>query len=93
MARSAVLITVTGRVQGVGFRAFMRRQATALGVDGWVRNRRDGGVEISAIGEPGQVDKLVDEATTGPRLAKVEEIAVRAAEDDGTTGFHERPTV
>jgi acylphosphatase len=93
MARSAVLITVTGRVQGVGFRTFMRRQATALGVDGWVRNRRDGSVEISAIGEPGQIDKLVNEATTGPRLVKVEGITVRATDDDGTTGFHERPTV
>jgi acylphosphatase len=93
MARTAFRITVTGQVQGVGFRAFMRQRATALGLDGWVRNRRDGSVEIVAIGEPEVVDKLVNEATTGPTLAKIEEIAVRGAEDDGTTGFHARPTV
>ena len=92
MARSAFFIAVTGRVQGVGFRAFVRRRATELGLDGWVRNRRDGSVEIMAIGDPEQVDQLVEQSTGGPTLAKVEEITVRGTEDDGTTGFHERPT-
>jgi acylphosphatase len=92
MARSAFLITVTGRVQGVGFRAFVRQRATALGLDGWVRNRRGGSVEILAIGDVEQVDQLVDQATNGPTLAAVEEITVGGTTDDGTTGFHERPT-
>lgn len=92
MARMAFLITVMGRVQGVGFRAYVREHATALGVDGWIRNRRDGSVEIVAIGEPELIDKLIQEASTGPRLAKVEETTMRGAEDDGTVGFHERPT-
>lgn len=91
--RTAVRITVTGRVQGVGFRMFVQRHAAALRLDGWVRNRRDGSVEIMASGEPRQVDQLVERATTGPALAKVEEITVRAAEDDGTVGFDERPTL
>ncbi|HEX4111926.1 MAG TPA: acylphosphatase [Stellaceae bacterium] len=93
MARSAFFISVTGQVQGVGFRAFVRRRATELGLDGWVRNRRDGSVEITAIGDPEQVDQLVAECTNGPTLAKVEEITVRGADDDGTTGFRERSTV
>lgn len=93
MARSAFFIQVTGRVQGVGFRAFVQRHATELGLDGWVRNRREGTVEITAIGEPARVDDLIGQCTKGPPLAKVAEITVRGAEDDGTTGFHERPTI
>jgi acylphosphatase len=92
MARTAFFIIVTGQVQGVGFRAFVRRRAADLELDGWVRNRRDGSVEIVAIGEPEYVDRLVEQCTEGPGLAKVEEITVRGAADDGTTGFHERPT-
>ena len=93
MARTAFFITVTGQVQGVGYRAFMRRRAAELGLDGWVRNRRDGSVEITAIGDPEAVDQLVADGTEGPTLAKVGEITVRGADDDGTTGFHERPTL
>lgn len=91
--RAAVRITVTGRVQGVGFRAFVQRHAVALGVDGWVRNRRDGSVEIAAIGAPAALDRLIAEARTGPRLAKVADIAVCPADDDGTSGFEERLTI
>jgi acylphosphatase len=93
MARTAFLIVVTGQVHGVGFRAFVRRSAAELGLDGWVRNRRDGSVEITAIGDPEAVDELVDRCTVGPTLAKVGEITVRGAPDDGTTGFHERATL
>ncbi|HEY5208580.1 MAG TPA: acylphosphatase [Stellaceae bacterium] len=93
MARNAFVIIVTGRVQGVGFRAFVRRRAAELGLDGWVRNRRDGSVEIAAMGDPELVDQLMEQCTNGPLLAKVEELTVRGAEDDGTTGFHERPTL
>lgn len=92
MARSAFLITVTGQVQGVGFRAFILRRATALGLDGWVRNRRDGSVEITVIGETTAVDALLEQAAEGPAGAKIEEVALRGATDDGTTGFHQRPT-
>jgi acylphosphatase len=93
MARSAFIITVTGRVQGVGFRAFVVRRATELRLDGWVRNRRDGSVEITVIGDPELFDQLVAQCRIGPALAVVMEISVRGAEDDGTIGFHARPTV
>ncbi|HEY7990242.1 MAG TPA: acylphosphatase [Stellaceae bacterium] len=93
MARTAFHVTVTGQVQGVGFRAFVRRCAVELGLDGWVRNRRDGTVEIVAIGDPEAVDRLVQQSTDGPTHAKVEEITVRGTDDDGTTGFHERATL
>ncbi|TRO54393.1 acylphosphatase, partial [Candidatus Bathyarchaeota archaeon] len=52
-------ITVEGRVQGVGFRANTNRMANQLGLKGWVRNLRDGKVEIIAEGEPELVDRLI----------------------------------
>lgn len=93
MARTAFLITVIGRVQRVGFRAFVHRHATELGLDGWVRNRSDGSVEITVIGEPHQVDALMALCSEGPALADVEDITLTGGTDDGTTGFHQRLTV
>ncbi len=93
MARTAFLITIIGRVQRVGFRAFVRRRAIELGLDGWVRNRDDGSIEITVIGEPDQVDRLMEQCSQGPVLANVQDITLRGTADDGTTGFHERPTI
>ncbi len=93
MARTAFLITIIGRVQRVGFRAFVRRRTTELGLDGWVRNRNDGSIEITVIGEPDQVDRLMEQCSQGPVLANVQDITLRGTADDGTTGFHERPTI
>ena len=56
----ATHLLVTGTVQGVGFREYMRREAQALGVKGWVRNRRDGSVEALVQGEPDAVRKLIE---------------------------------
>lgn len=92
MARTAFLITVIGQVQGVGFRAFVLQRAVELGIDGWVRNRRNGNVEITVIGEPEQVDRLMELCKQGPAFANVKDITLQGAEDDGTTGFHQRPT-
>lgn len=93
MARTAFLITIIGRVQRVGFRAFVRERALELGLDGWVRNRGDGSVEITVIGEPHQVDLLMEQCGQGPALADVEDITLQGADDDGTVGFHERATL
>jgi acylphosphatase len=91
--RSAVMITVTGRVQGVGFRAFVRRAALSLELQGWVRNRRDGSVEILAIGESMSVERLVEACNVGPPLAQPDQVICRAADDDGSHGFSERETL
>ncbi len=58
---------VEGRVQGVGFRYFTQQQAVRLGVDGWVRNRWDGTVEVVAEGERGQLEALLRAIRRGPR--------------------------
>jgi acylphosphatase len=84
--RSARLI-VTGRVQGVGYRMWAERTASALGIRGWVRNRADASVELLAIGEEAAVAKLIDACSRGPRHADVSGVSVSDASDDGSVGF------
>ena len=67
-------IRVTGRVQGVGFRYALRREAERRGVTGWVRNRRDGSVEAVIQGHADAVDRIVQWARRGPAMAIVEEL-------------------
>ena len=69
-------VFVSGRVQGVGFRAFTRRQASRLGVEGWVRNLYDGRVEAVLAGNQGAVEKLINNLQEGPSLARVENIEI-----------------
>jgi acylphosphatase len=88
----ALRLVIHGRVQGVGFRAFVVRQATRLGVRGWVRNRRDGTVEALLIGEPGALAAAETACRRGPTLAAVHEVEQHPADDDGRTDFRERPT-
>jgi acylphosphatase len=87
-----VRLIVTGRVQGVGYRMWSERTASALGLRGWVRNRADGSVELLATGEDDAVAMLVAACRQGPRAASVSGVAVADAEDDGSTGFGPRPT-
>jgi acylphosphatase len=68
----AVRIVVSGRVQGVGFRAFVQRLADELGVTGWVRNRADGSVEAEAVGREPELVRFVEALRAGPRHARVE---------------------
>jgi len=65
---------VFGRVQGVGFRAFVWREAQRLDVAGWVRNRFDGSVEVLADGVSTEHDRLVEILETGPRMSRVDRV-------------------
>jgi len=69
-------IRVYGVVQGVGYRYFVYRTATALGLAGYVKNLPDGSVEVVAQGEKGLVNALIDDLKIGPRHAHVERIDV-----------------
>ena len=89
--RSARL-RITGRVQGVGYRAWMMQVAGRLGLRGWVRNRRDGSVEVLATGAPDAVAALVEACRQGPLGARVTAVTVADAEDDGSPGFAALPT-
>ena len=88
----SVRLRITGRVQGVGYRAWMMRQAGALGLRGWVRNRSDGSVEVLATGAPDAVAALVEACRLGPYGARVTAVTVADAEDDGSLGFAALPT-
>jgi len=73
---------VKGRVQGVGFRYFVQRHARALGLDGWVRNVADGGVEVEAIGAPEDLERLETLLREGPPGAYVRSVAVSRSEGE-----------
>lgn len=70
----ALHVRVTGTVQGVGFRWFVRERARRLGLAGWVRNMEDGSVEVAAEGDGPQVELLRAELQRGPSGARVKEL-------------------
>ncbi|HQY27523.1 MAG TPA: acylphosphatase [Burkholderiaceae bacterium] len=84
-------LTIHGLVQGVGFRAWLARQARRRGLVGWVRNRPDGTVEAVVAGGQAEVDELIRWAARGPPAARVIRVDVDAASGD-FTGFEQRPT-
>jgi len=69
---------VHGRVQGVGFRAFVEGEALARGLEGWVRNRRDGSVEAVFMGEEATVTAMIEACRRGPFGARVDVLHQRA---------------
>jgi len=70
---------VTGRVQGVGFRWFVEREAAQLNITGWVRNRENGSVEVMATGTREQLAALHSRLREGPRAARVDDVLVSPA--------------
>ena len=89
---STQLIYVSGRVQGIGFRDWTVRSAKRLGLIGWVRNLRDGRVEILASGEDAALAALVDACRTGPASAEVDNVETAPGELNGAKGFTKRFT-
>jgi acylphosphatase len=86
-------LTVRGRVQGVGYRYAMAGAAKAIGVDGWVRNRRDGTVEVFVQGEAAAVERVIDWCRRGPPAAHVTAVDVADAPVAADcAGFVPRPT-
>jgi len=69
-----VHLLVTGRVQGVGFRWFVRVAGRRLGLAGWVRNREDGSVELAASGSQEKLDELRKQVRRGPDAAQVTDV-------------------
>jgi len=73
-------LVINGRVQGVGFRFHTHRVAQEIGVTGWVRNRSDGSVEAMVSGTPEAVEKIIEWARHGPRIAVVTGIEIGEGE-------------
>ena len=87
-----VRLRITGEVQGVGYRIWATRTAAGLQLRGWVRNRRDGSVEMLATGVPDGIEAMVEACRRGPLAARVAAVTVSDAEDDGSVDFGARST-
>lgn len=85
-------LRIEGRVQGVGYRAWLADTARAHGLDGFGRNRRDGTVEALLAGPPEAVEAVIARCHEGPALARVDRVAVTPAEPPASPGFHVLPT-
>lgn len=84
---------VTGRVQGVGFRAFVEGRAVTLGLAGWVRNRVNGDVEVEAFGPDEALAELHQACASGPRFAEVSAVFdVPPSGEPEPDGFERRST-
>jgi acylphosphatase len=75
-------VVVRGRVQGVGFRAFVEYEALRRGIEGWVRNRRDGTVEAIFAGPETSVNDMIETCRYGPLPAHVDAIDQRDGPED-----------
>ena len=88
-----VRVRISGRVQGVWFRGWTAQTAEALGLSGWVRNRRDGTVEAVFSGEEAMVDQMIAACHIGPAHADVEDVDVMTEPDFDDVGFKQLNTV
>jgi acylphosphatase len=92
-ARLTIHLRTEGRVQGVGYRAFVEVNAAELSIVGWVRNRNDGSVEAVFQGNPDNVAKMIDRCRQGPPAAVVTNVTVRSEDVGVLLRFTVRPTV
>ena len=90
--KRTVHIRVEGRVQGVGYRAFVEMRAVELGLSGWVRNRRDGSVEAVLQGTPEAVEAVLDACRAGPPASRVTRVDIIGEGVGAFDGFEVRPT-
>jgi acylphosphatase len=89
----AARVIIEGRVQGVWFRGWTVDEASARGLRGWVRNRRDGTVEALFIGEGAAVREMIAACHEGPAGARVSAVHEQPGLDDGSDGFRQTVTV
>ena len=88
-----VRVRIAGRVQGVSYRYWTRETAEALGLYGWVRNRRDGSVEALFSGAADDVAEMLERCRDGPAAAVVSSVEILEEGGDAPAGFRMLPTV
>lgn len=81
MSHAILQVTIRGRVQGIGYRAWLDHQARQCKLEGWVRNRRDGSVEALFAGPPTVVAEMVALCRHGPPSARVDSVTSETADD------------
>ena len=85
---NAVHVIISGRVQGVWYRAWTQKTAESLGLSGWVRNCSDGTVEAVFCGPDDKLALIIEKCRKGPMLARVDDIRQSPAEAPLEPGFH-----
>ncbi|SRR5579862_894738 len=90
---TSLRLRVEGFVQAVGYRNFAIEEASKLGLDGWIRNRTDGTVEILISGAIKAVEAFVAASMRGPTGARVKNVEIHNAEPPTEKGFHRRSSV
>ena len=90
--RVVVRVRIEGHVQGVWYRGWTIEEATRHGLDGWVRNRRDGSVEAAFAGPKEVVDAMIAACHRGPPSARVERVSAEPSTEVPPPGFVQRPT-
>lgn len=86
-------VVVHGKVQGVFYRGWAVETARAMGLNGWVRNRRDGTVELMLAGHEDALDRMIERCHEGPPSALVERVEVEEVEEEVPAGFAQKATV
>jgi acylphosphatase len=86
-------LRIKGAVQGVGYRDWAIGEAKRRGLDGWVRNRSDGSVEMLIAGADARVEDMLKASTQGPAAARVTNIDIHKETDMPDAGFVRRPTM
>jgi acylphosphatase len=79
-------MVVRGRVQGIGYRAFVEHEALKRGIEGWARNRRDGSVEAVFAGPPDTVEAMIEACRKGPFAARIDTLDQREGTADDLKG-------
>ena len=88
--RRSILVRISGRVQGVGFRDWTQRKAADLGLSGWVRNLASGEVEALFSGPRDAVDTMLAVVRRGPQLARVDDVTIVEAAEPASGPFSVR---
>jgi acylphosphatase len=86
-------VVIKGKVQGVYYRNWAVDTAQKLGVNGWVRNLKDGSVEAVVSGRSADVDAFVEKCHSGPAAARVSGVEVTPCKEEVPQGFEGKPTI
>lgn len=93
MAVKTVIVRITGRVQGVGYRAWTKANARKRGLAGWVRNRGDKSVEALFAGPADMVDAMVEACHEGPLACRVQGVDAQPSDETATEAFEMKESV